>query len=137
MIDDLVHGHRQRGVEPLHHHAEGVADEQHVDARLVENPRERIVVGGEHGDLLAMLALEDLGYRHLLRVHGSVSPPESRRALWTGSRGLFRLACDVPTRENHPRRLDGIGGSIRASGQAMVLKRVSVSVQMDPSGFST
>jgi hypothetical protein len=32
---------------------------------------------------------------------------------------------------------DGIGGSVRASVQAMVLKRVSVSVQMDPSGFST
>jgi hypothetical protein len=31
----------------------------------------------------------------------------------------------------------GIDGSVRASAQAMVLKRVSVSVQMDPSGFGT
>jgi hypothetical protein len=32
---------------------------------------------------------------------------------------------------------EGIDGSIRASVQAIDLKRVSVSVQMDPSGFGT
>ena len=52
------------------------------------NPRERIVVGGEHRDLpAALLAFEDLGYRHLLRVHGSVSPPEAEEPSGTTPEG--------------------------------------------------
>jgi hypothetical protein len=40
----------------LHHHAEGVADQEHVDAGLVAKRREARVVAREHGDLLAALA---------------------------------------------------------------------------------
>ena len=55
VIRDLVERDRQRRVVALHDHAERVADEQDVGAGLVEQPRERRVVGGEHGDLLAAL----------------------------------------------------------------------------------
>ena len=41
VIDHLVHRHRQRGVEALHDHAERVADQDEVDARLVGDARER------------------------------------------------------------------------------------------------
>ena len=48
--------HRQgRGVA-LDHHAERVADQQHVDPGGVEHAREARVVAGEHGDFLAAFA---------------------------------------------------------------------------------
>ena len=55
VVDDLVERDRQGRVVALHDHAERVADEQHVGAGLVEQARERGVVGGEHGDPLASL----------------------------------------------------------------------------------
>ena len=55
VIDHLVERDRQRRLVTLHDHAERVADQQHVDAGFVEQPRERGVVRGEHGDLLAAL----------------------------------------------------------------------------------
>jgi hypothetical protein len=39
-------GHAGGVGETEHDHAERVADEQHIDARLVEQPRGRVVVGG-------------------------------------------------------------------------------------------
>ena len=53
VVDHLVERHRQRRLVALHDHAEAVADEQHVDAGLVDEPREGEVVGGDHRDLLA------------------------------------------------------------------------------------
>ena len=55
VVDHLVHGDRERALLPLHHHADRVADQQHLDPGLVEEAREAGVVGGEHGDALARL----------------------------------------------------------------------------------
>jgi hypothetical protein len=54
VVDDLVDRHRQRRLLPLHHVAEGVAHEQHVDARI-EDARKGEIVGGEHREGLAAL----------------------------------------------------------------------------------
>jgi hypothetical protein len=48
--------HRQRGSVTLHHHAERIADQQHLDAGAIEHARKAGVVAGEYGDLLAALA---------------------------------------------------------------------------------
>ena len=65
-------------------HAEAVADKDHGNAQLVEQLGGRVVVGGEHGDLLAVpLHLDDgcRGGSHsiLLAMHlatyGPGSPP--------------------------------------------------------------
>jgi hypothetical protein len=53
-IDHVVHRHRHRGVVPLDHHAERIADQHHVDIGLVEQHGEAGVVAGEAGDLLAL-----------------------------------------------------------------------------------
>src|SRR5690606_30928291 len=53
--DQVVHGHGDGRVVPVHHHRGGVADEQHGDAHLVEDPRGERVVRGEHGPLLVPL----------------------------------------------------------------------------------
>ena len=55
VVDHLVERDGERRVVALDDHAERIADEQHVGAGFVEEPRERGVVGGEHGDLLAAL----------------------------------------------------------------------------------
>ena len=41
----VLHGDGQRAVVALHHHAEGVADQEHVDAGLVAKRGEARVVG--------------------------------------------------------------------------------------------
>src|SRR5204863_513123 len=48
--------HRQRGVVPLQHHAERVADEEAVETRGVQHRGEARVVAGEHGYLHAIFA---------------------------------------------------------------------------------
>jgi hypothetical protein len=53
VVFHLAHGHRQRGVVPLDHHAERVADQQDVDACSFRNLREARVVAGQHRQLFA------------------------------------------------------------------------------------
>jgi hypothetical protein len=50
--DEVIDGHRDRGVVPEHDHAGRVADEQHRDPGLVEDVGGERVVGGEHRPLL-------------------------------------------------------------------------------------
>ena len=49
--NELIHGHRERGVEAEHVVAGGVADQQKVDAGLVEDLGAQLVVAGQAGDL--------------------------------------------------------------------------------------
>jgi hypothetical protein len=55
VVRDLIERDGKRGFVALHHHAQRVADEQNVRSGLVEEARERSVVGGEHGDSLTTL----------------------------------------------------------------------------------
>ena len=61
VIDHLVQRNRQRVVVSLHHHCQRVADQQHIDARLIQQACHREIVGRQHRDLLA--ALLHLGKR--------------------------------------------------------------------------
>ncbi len=54
--DELVDGDRERRVVAEHVVAGGVADQQEVDARLVEDRGGELVVAREPGDLDALLA---------------------------------------------------------------------------------
>jgi len=56
VVDHLGELYRQRRGVALHHHAERVADQQHLDAGGVEHAREAGIVAGEHGDLFALAA---------------------------------------------------------------------------------
>jgi hypothetical protein len=56
VISDVIERDGQRRRLPLQHVAERVADQQHVDARAIEQRCEARVVAREHGDLLASLA---------------------------------------------------------------------------------
>jgi hypothetical protein len=58
--DHHVERHRHRALEPVHHHAERVADQDHV-AMLVEDARGVRMIGGERDDRLAALAGADVG----------------------------------------------------------------------------
>ena len=53
--DHHVERDRHRGLEPMHHHAEQVADEDHI-AIFVDEPRRVRVIGGERHDRLAAFA---------------------------------------------------------------------------------
>ena len=84
VVDHVVHGDEDRGLVAEDDHAEAVADKDHRNAQLVEQLGGRVVVGGEHGDLLAVpLHLDDgcRGGSHsiLLAMHlatyGPGSPP--------------------------------------------------------------
>jgi hypothetical protein len=55
VVDDVVDGHPERVVVALDHHAERVAHEQQVSAGLVEDARERGIVGGHHHQGLTAL----------------------------------------------------------------------------------
>jgi hypothetical protein len=76
--------HRQRRGVALHHHAERVADQQHVDPGGVEHAREAGVVAGQHGDLLALAAQGLEGGKRDGFVHselsGSVIASEARQS---------------------------------------------------------
>ena len=55
VMNHHVERDRQRRVVAEHRRRHRVADEQHVDARTLEQPRHRRVVGGQDGELLAPL----------------------------------------------------------------------------------
>ncbi len=55
VVDHLVHGDGESIGAALDDTAQGVADQQHLDAGFVENPREGIVVSSQAGYLLASL----------------------------------------------------------------------------------
>ena len=61
VIDHLVHGYGQGVGTALHDAAQRIADQKHFDARIVENPRKRIVVGRQASDLFAAL----LHFKHM------------------------------------------------------------------------
>ncbi len=52
--DQLVDRDRHGGVVAVHHVGGGVADQQYRDPGVVEHPRGGVVVGGEHGPLVAL-----------------------------------------------------------------------------------
>ena len=54
VVEHLGHGDADRAVVAEHDLAQRVADQQHRDPGLVEDPGRGIVVGGEHGDALAL-----------------------------------------------------------------------------------
>ena len=70
--EQLVDGDRQRGLVAVDVVGRGVADEQQVDAGLVEGGGGVHVVGGEHGDLVAALL-------HLPQVMGADLLDRGRR----------------------------------------------------------
>ena len=57
--DHHVERHRHRGLEPVHHHAERVADQDHV-AVFVDEARGMRVIGGQQHDRIAALAGADI-----------------------------------------------------------------------------
>ena len=81
MHDHEVERHRQCRFEAVHHHAEGVADQQEVDI-FVGDGRGMGVIGGERHDRLAALAPGDIGRRQSLRGgmggHGNNAPLTAR-----------------------------------------------------------
>src|SRR5262249_22587528 len=70
-----------RGLEAMHDHAEGVADQDHI-AIAIDQARRMSMIGGEAHDRLATLAGADVGcgepFDLLLDRHGST--PEYRHA---------------------------------------------------------
>ena len=62
----LVKLHRQRGVMPQHDVADGVAHQQQVGSRRIQDLGGHGVVGGEHDQLGAVL----LGSRQVMNAHG-------------------------------------------------------------------
>ena len=74
VVDDLVDRDRERGVLAAHRHAETIADEQHVDAAVVEDPREWKVVRGQHRDrLMRGLHAREIGHANFFLHHISLS----------------------------------------------------------------
>ena len=69
VVDHLVEGDGQGVVAALHDHAEAVAHEDHVDARGIDQPGHRVVVGGDQdeGGVLGLLAtkVQDAQAGHL------------------------------------------------------------------------
>ncbi len=53
VIDHFVQRHRQRRLVPLHDHRNRIADQHGFDSSGVDQPGRGIVVGRQHGDLLA------------------------------------------------------------------------------------
>ena len=50
-----VQCHGQRCFVTEHHHAQRIADQQHIDTRTIQQPGHRIVIRRQHGDFLATL----------------------------------------------------------------------------------
>ena len=84
VVDHLVHGDGESIGTALDDTAQGVADQQHLDASFVENPREGIVVSGQAGDLLAALL-----HFHYMRYGDLVAHdlPSKKKALQTEPEG--------------------------------------------------
>jgi hypothetical protein len=75
MHDHQFERHRHGGLVAVHHHAEGVADQQHVDMGI-DDARGMGVVGGERNDRRATLAVANVRRGHpldgkILRHFGS------------------------------------------------------------------
>lgn len=71
----LVQGDWERVLVAAHHVARAVAHENHIEPRLVEQAREREIVTGQHGYLLACrLHLTYFGGRHprILNMYGHI-----------------------------------------------------------------
>ena len=69
--EHVLHRRRDGRVVAEHGHGRRVADEDDVDAGRVREPPARVVVGGDHDDLLAAaLHLGELGQRQLARSAG-------------------------------------------------------------------
>ena len=62
VADHVIHRHGQGGIEAEHGHAQAVADEDDVDAGLLDEIGHRVVVAGDHGEGRAL--------RHLVEEHG-------------------------------------------------------------------
>ena len=78
VINHLVHSHRQSIGLALNDTAQRVADQQHFDPRLVEDPRKRVIVGRETGNLLAaLLHFKDMRYGDLV-AHDD---PQNKKSL--------------------------------------------------------
>ena len=87
VVDHIVHRDRQGRIRPLHGRAQRVADQEKVDAALVQDAGERVVVGGEGGDLLPG-RLQPLQFRNR-NLRGLHVVPPSTASPWTtvGGRG--------------------------------------------------
>ena len=78
VVDDLVDGYRQGAVGALHHHPEAVADQQHVDAGLIEDAGERKVVSRQHRDRHAgRFHLGQIGYANFVVFHTPSTLPQT------------------------------------------------------------
>ena len=92
VVDHLVERHRQRRVEALRGVADRVADQQHLDAGLIEQACEGEVVGGEHREGLGALPGGE-------RPGGDpVLAPRGRQSRWTS--GRLRAPGRWPSEEN-------------------------------------
>src|SRR5690606_375214 len=90
-------------IVPLHDHRHAVADEDRLDAGRVDQGRHRIVVGGEHRDLLAG-AFERLKIKdgNALRPGGHAASPDRER--WLSVRVLSPSGRKLTTwgKSQHP-----------------------------------
>src|ERR1035441_6674463 len=68
VVQHLPHGDGQSVFIAQHHHAERVADQDHVNAGVIQKPRTRIVVGGQTSDDFLTLFFFEKGGRSDLRA---------------------------------------------------------------------
>ena len=87
VMEHVVERHGERVLVTEHDHADRIADEQRVNAPLVEQTRHRRVVSGQHGDLLAarLLVLE-IGNANPGGAHDDTGVSESTRTSSSASR---------------------------------------------------
>ena len=81
-MGDVGDRHLERVVVAEHHHGHRVADQDQVDAGLVDHASAGGVVGGEHHEWIGAvrrLACPNGGHRHLL---SHFLPPFPSSALW-------------------------------------------------------
>ena len=90
MHDHELERHRDGGLVAMHHHAEGVADEQHVDIGVDDAGGMR-VIGGQRHDRRAALAFGDIRRGHPLESEfiRHVHAPEK------AAKGFCRLMTDI------------------------------------------
>lgn len=98
---------RKGGVIPMNHHGGRVADQANVDAGGVQVDRRRVVVGGDHGDGLALLVLLlQVGHRHSLVW---------ALRLWAAVDGVFRHVAHATEdrREGSRHRFGSWNGGVK------------------------
>src|ERR1035437_4459207 len=99
VVQHLVHRNRERVLVTKHGHSQRVADQDNVDASLVDQARRGIVVGGQAGDGFALKLLfadgssGDLvaGVAHRGETHNVLQCPSANRA----DRACTRLLDDA------------------------------------------